>query len=232
MNATRNFSNEVRSTNWLQDHVVTRRSAMIGSLGFLALGAAAADARAGNTAEAFVQANIDRSYTILNDEGLGASERELQFRGLLLSIVDVRRVAVFTLGPYARGAAQGSIDQFELAFADLIAAVYLRGLTSYTALKVTGSTERAQDDAVVHVAADRTSGTSSRLSIAFRVRRSQDGRQMITDLQIEGAWLALVQRAEFMAYLQQHGGDIAALALQVQSVAARIRSGQRMPDAS
>jgi ABC-type transporter MlaC component len=209
----------------IHEHVVTRRRAAMWSLGIVALGAfaATADARAANPAEAFVQSNIDRSYTILNDRALDAAERELRFRALLVSMVDVRRVATFALGPYSRGADQATIDRFETAFTNLLSTVYLRGLNSYSGLLVTGSTERVPDDVIVNVAAERAGGTSSELSLAFRVRRSNDGRQVITDLQIEGAWLALVQRAEFIAYLQQHRGDIAALSQDVERTAARLQ---------
>jgi phospholipid transport system substrate-binding protein len=216
--------NAMHMTAPAHKNVVTRRSAVIWSLGVVAFGglAATTEAHAISSAEAFVQSNIDRSYAILNDAALDASERKLRFRALLVSMVDVRRVASFTLGPYTRGAEQGAVDQFEAAFTGLLSAVYLRGLNSYSGLMVTGSTERAPDDVIVTVAAERTSGTSPPVSIAFRVRRLNDGKQVITDLQIEGAWLALVQRAEFMAYLQQHRGDITALSLDVERTAVRL----------
>src|SRR5687767_4279722 len=60
---------------------------------------AMSDARAATPAEAFVQSSIEKSYAILNDPESNAAERELQFRALLLSIVDVKRIALFTLGP-------------------------------------------------------------------------------------------------------------------------------------
>jgi ABC-type transporter MlaC component len=207
------------------EFLVTRRGALAWPLAAVALGAfgAGSAARAASPAETFVQTNIDRSYAILSDRALNPSERRRRFHDQLLSMVDVKRVALFTLGLYARSAAQGALEKFELAFEDFLTEVYLRGLDSYTDLRITGSSERARDDVIVSVAASDASGKSSQLNIAFRVRRANDGRPIIIDLQIEGAWLALVQRSEFIAYLQQHGGDVAELSTEIEQRADRLR---------
>jgi len=192
--------------------------------GFLMLfaigGLAASDARAANSAEAFVQSGIERSYAILNDDALGASERQQEFHTFLLSIVDMRRVALFTLGPYARNASQGDLDTFERAFTDFLTVVYQRGLNTYTSPKITGSTERAADDVIVNVTANSPNG---RGSLAFRVRSTNGSGPLVTDLQVEGAWLAITQRGDFTAYLQQHGGNLAALATELDKRAAQVR---------
>jgi ABC-type transporter MlaC component len=184
------------------------------------------DAHAANAAESFVQSNIDRGYVILNDGASNAAQRQLQFRDLLLSMVDVKRVALFTLGPYARDAGEADIEKFTAAFTDYLTAVYRRGLDTYKgeALEVIGSNERAQDDVIVNVIARDRSATSSPARIGFRVRRAKSGGTIITDLEIEGAWLAITQRAEFIAYLERHGGDVAELAMELEERAARIRA--------
>ena len=204
--------------------VQKRLRSIVCSLAFMAFGVlAASDAQAASSPEVFVQSNIDRSYAILNDAALSPSERQVQFRALLPSIVDVRRVGLFTLGPYARAAAQADVDKFEFAFTNLLAEVYLRGLSTYSALKVTGSTERSRDDAIVNVAAHDASGKSAQLHLAFRVRQTSSGEHAVTDLQIEGAWLALTQRAEFTAYLQRNGGGLEALSAEIEEKAVRLR---------
>jgi phospholipid transport system substrate-binding protein len=186
----------------------------------------ASEARAANPAETFVQSTINKSYAILNDGVLNASERQQQFHALLVSAVDGRRVALFTLGPYARDAAQIDVETFEDAFTDFLTAVYQRGLDKYTDPKVTGSSERARDDVIVNVTAASPNGSASRLELAFRVRQTSNGERVITDLQAEGAWLAITQRAEFTAYLQQHGANIAGLAMELEKRTAQIRLAQ------
>ena len=53
-----------------------------------------------NPAEAFVQHNIEKGYTILNSTTLGEEQRRAQFRDFMLSLTDARRIyerAGFTL---------------------------------------------------------------------------------------------------------------------------------------
>jgi ABC-type transporter MlaC component len=49
------------------------------------------------------------------------------------------------------------------------------------------------------------------LKLAFRLHARQDEPFVLTDMQFEGIWLALSEREEFTAFLQQHSGDIASL---------------------
>jgi ABC-type transporter MlaC component len=44
----------------------------------------------------------------------------------------------------------------------------------------------------------------------------------VTDINIEGAWLGLNQRADFTSYLQQHGGALALLSSELESRAKRL----------
>jgi len=208
-----------------ESELVTRR-AIMGSLAFVALATffPVSRARAADEAEAFIRSNIDKSYAILNRD---ASNRQAKFRALLLSIVDTRRIALFTLGPYARGQSQPELDAFIVAFTDYLVAVYKRGLDVYRGkmLEVTGSTERAPGDVIVNAVVDGQQ--ASKTHIDFRVRRQPGGANVITDLQVEGVWLALSQREEFIAYLQQHHGSIAELSSELQRKAGQMWAESR-----
>jgi len=208
-----------------ESEFVTRR-AIMGSIAFVALAAffPVSRARAANEAEAFVRSNIDKSYAILNRH---ASNRQAEFRALLLSIVDTRRIALFTLGPYARGQSQPELDAFIAAFTDYLIAVYERGLDVYRGkmLEVIGSTERAPGDVIVNAVVDGQEASKTHLD--FRVRRKPGGATVIKDLQVEGIWLALSQREAFIAYLQQHHGSIAELSSELQRKAGHMRAEPR-----
>jgi phospholipid transport system substrate-binding protein len=210
-----------------ESELVTRR-AIMGSLAFVAVATffPESSARAADEAEAFVRSNIDKSYAILNRN---ASKRQAEFRALLLSIVDTRRIALFTLGAYARGQSQPELDGFVAAFTDYLVAVYKRGLDVHRGktLEVIGSTERAPGDVIVNVVVD--GHEAFKTHIDFRVRREPGGANVITDLQVEGIWLALSQREEFSAYLQQHQGSIAELSSELQSKAEQMWAKSRNP---
>ena len=205
-------------------HVLRPANILAGLLALVAIAAlSASDARAASSAETLVQSSIDKSYAILSDGALTASEREQQFKTLLESIVDVRRVALFTLGPYVRNATPADTETFEHAFGAFLAAVYQRGLDNYASPKVAGSTERAPDDVIVNVTASSPNAGGSPPSLAFRVRGTSSGGQLVTDIQVDGAWLAILQRSDFTAYLQQHGGSLTALAAELDRRTAQVR---------
>jgi len=192
-------------------------------------------AAAANPTEAFVQQNIDKGYVILNNASLSDAERRAQFRDFMLALTDTRRIGMFTLGQYARGASQADLDAFNQAFIDYAVAVYESRLSKYKSqiLKVTGSIERAADDVVVNadVINPNAPPNAPPFKVGFRVRKASDGHSIVTDMQVEGVWLALSQRSDFTGFLQQNGGSLAALTehLRVQarqvSAAPRARNG-------
>ena len=164
-------------------------------------------------AEVFVQQNIDKGYAILKNNAPPAA-RHMQFRDFMLGLIDARRIGMFTLGQYANGAPKADIDAFIQAFGDYTVAVYETRLDKYKnqVLRVTGSSARAADDVVVNCeATDPAHPSDPPYKVAFRIRRSGDGKFIVTDLNIEGIWQTLSQRADFTGFLQQHGGRVADL---------------------
>jgi phospholipid transport system substrate-binding protein len=186
-------------------------------------GAAFSDTRQSSEAEAFVRSKIDAGFAILNDTALSPVQRHARFRDFLVSIVDSRRVGLFTLGTYARNASQDEIDRFVVAYTDFSIALYQSYFDRYKGetLRVTGSTTRSEDDVIVNTDVVGAEGTPQ-YKLAFRVRKGERGQQILTDVQIEGAWLVLNQRSDFGSYLQQHGGMLDPLSAELQDRASRI----------
>ena len=177
------------------------------------LSAPAARAAATNPAEGFVQENLDRAFAILNDTALSTEQRYMQFRAHILSLMDARRIGMFTLGAYARNTSNEDLEAFIAAFSDYtVGFIYGAGFaqTRGQTPKVTGSVQRAADDVIVNceVAGLNSQNAQSIYKVAFRVRRAADGRSIVTDLQVEGVWLALLQRSDFGSFLSQHGGRV------------------------
>jgi phospholipid transport system substrate-binding protein len=191
----------------------------------------AANSATGDPAETFVQDSIDKGYTILNDSALSADERENRFRAFLISVLDMRRIAAFTLGPYERRASVAELDDFDKAFTDYIATIYQQKLDAYTGqtIHVTGSMVRAADDVIVTANTVGAASTQPPVNLAFRVRNNNNGKNSIIDVQVEGIWLALTQRDEFTDYLQQHGGDIQGLTNELGSRAQGIHGSAPHP---
>jgi phospholipid transport system substrate-binding protein len=177
--------------------------------------APAAQRTAANPSEAFVQQSIDRGYQILKDAKISEDQRRMQFHDFLLGLMDARRIGMFTLGQYANGAPKADIDAFIAAFADYTAAVYETRLNKYKnqVLKVIGSAARAADDVVVNCnVTDPARPTDPPYKVSFRIRKNgPDGKFIVTDMNIEGIWQTLSQRADFTGFLQQHGGRLSDL---------------------
>lgn len=194
----------------------------------MALPAQSAFAQSGNAAETFIQQNVDRGYQILNNSALSTEQRREQFRGFLLNLTDLHRIGVFTLGQYANSASPADLQAFDRAFEDYAVAVYESRLGKYAGqtLKVTGSTVRAPDDIVVNAVVAVPGGGANQqpIHVGFRVRKTPDGRPIITDMEAEGIWLALSERSDFTGFLQQHGGSVAQLADHLRAQADQVRA--------
>lgn len=187
-------------------------------------------APAANPAETFVQENIEKGYDILNSTTLGEDQRRTQFRDFMLSLTDARRIGMFTLGQYANSASKEDIEAFIDAFSEYAVAVYESRLSKYKgqSLKVTGSVQRAADDVVVNTDVVNPGMPNAQpLKAAFRVRKTSDGRPIVTDIQVEGVWLALSQRSDFTGFLQQHGGRLPDLTTDLQHQTRVLRNAAR-----
>ena len=195
-----------------------------------AVGIDISNAHNANEAEAFVQTSIDRGYRILNNKDLSADDRRGQFREFLNSITDTKRVALFTLGSHSRTASKSDTERFMAAYDDFAAAMYQGYFDWYTgqSLRVANSVVRSQDDVVVYADVIGPKG-APQFKVGFRVRKDAAQKNIVTDFQFEGVWLALNQRADFTAYLQQNGGNFAALSAELQKRTQRFKEAWAPP---
>lgn len=200
--------------------------AMIMSLFLCVHAARAADA---NAAQAFAQQNVDRANALL--DGPMSDQRRMEFGRLLQSMTDTRRIAMFTLGQYSNGAMPEQLSAFQNAFTDYALAAYEARIDRLQGgqIKVTGTVMRAPDDFVVNAEIIKSVEAENRepLKLALRLRSQPDGSFVMTDMQFEGVWLAISQRADFTAFLQQHHGDISALTDSLRSKTQNLSAANR-----
>jgi phospholipid transport system substrate-binding protein len=201
-----------------------RRTVLAMALALPLIGASMA--HAATPAEGFISDNIQRGLGILNDPQLSAAQRSQAFEQLLVGLTDMKRIAVFTLGQYARTAPPADQDAFAAAFQNYSVAVYRSYLGIYAGqtLKVTGSNARTSDDFIVNTVMIDPKDHSGQppLQVNFRVR-TDGGKPELTDFSVAGIWLALSQRDQFGAFLAQNKGDVKALTAHLQQVAATYR---------
>ncbi|HTT82386.1 MAG TPA: ABC transporter substrate-binding protein [Rhizomicrobium sp.] len=181
-------------------------------------------------AENYVSANVQRGLTILNNRGLSEEQRRAQFRDFLTSLTDIRRIAVFTLGAARRTASPAQIDAFVDAFRNYAVAVYQSRLRAYAGqyLKVVGGRVHGPGDYIVQtILVDPTGRTEQQgepIEVDFRVDGA-DGHFVVIDVAIAGVWLALEERDQFTAFLEENNGNLTALINHLNELAARLNGG-------
>ena len=184
-------------------------------------------AQAATPAEDFIQKNAQQGLTILKDNSLSRDAKQTQFQSFLESLIDIHRIALFTLGSAAKSAPPADVDAFAEAFRGYASAVYQEQFAHYSGqtLKVTGSVERAPGDYVVRTVVLEPNGSQSANAdeVDFRVADT-GGKLQVIDASVVGVWLSLQQRDQFTAFLAQHNNDVKALTADLQAGAANIRS--------
>ncbi|HEY1632626.1 MAG TPA: ABC transporter substrate-binding protein [Rhizomicrobium sp.] len=189
--------------------------------------AALAPAAAATPAETFVQTNVQRGLGILNNKGISQKDRSAQFRSFLLGLTDLRRIALYTLGPERRIATPAEQEQFIDAFRDFAFAVYETEFSKYSGqtLKVTGSIQRSNGDYVVTtVLIDPNAPRNQEpIEVDFRVFGS-DGHFQVADITVAGLDLAITEQDQFTSYLASHNNDIKSLIVDLHTRAAKVRA--------
>jgi phospholipid transport system substrate-binding protein len=203
------------------------RFSLVAVLLALALPLVAQPAAAATPAETFVSTNVDRALGILNNHSLSEAQKRDQFQRFLLGLTDMKRIAMFTLGQYRRGASDGDLEAFAGAFQNYATAVYQSYFSKYAGqtLQVTGSTPVGpQDDVVRTVMVDPNDQSGQQpLEVDFRVK-SDTGRPQVVDFSVGGIWLGQEERDQFTAFLGQHNGDIHALITHLADLAVQFRT--------
>ena len=187
-----------------------------------------ANAAATTPAEQFVQQSADQAVAILGNKSLTDEQRKAQLMAFLSSLLDLKRVALFTLGPAAKTAPPDVLAGYVDAYQRFALANYhseLRGYHGQT-LVVTGSTPRATDTIVNANVVDPAAkpGKPAVVQVAFRVVNA-GGRFAIVDAGIMGIWFTLAQRDEFAGFLAQNGGDVSALTARLTAMTEQLQSG-------
>jgi len=202
---------------------LTRRAVLASAALTAPLLVAGAALAAANPAESFVDDNIHKGLEILRDKKLSTIQRRDQFETLLLGLVDVRRIALFTLGQYRRSAPPEDVEAFINAFKNYATAAYQTYFSKYTnqTLKVIGSTERNPTDFIVQTQLIDPSSNQTPAEVDFRVR-TDTGKPVLVDVAYQGVWLSLEQRDQFVAFLGQNNGNVRTLIAHLSELAVNL----------
>jgi len=162
-----------------------------------------------NDAETFVQDYVKQGLAILNDKTLSHDEKHKRFEALLEPMTDMRRVALYALGPAAQATPSDQLEAFVKAFHDLELSLYERELWRVQQLRVEHSVERTANDTIVQAFQLDDAGNRSVNAdeIDFRVLGTAD-KPILVDLCVRGAWIAVNQRVQYSEFLEQRGNTV------------------------
>ena len=208
------------------------RGAFLVSVMVATFGLAALPARAATPAETFISVNIQKGLTILGNRSLAQADKSARFRDFLTALTDIRRIALFTLGPVKRTASPADLNAFVDAFHDFAVAVYESRLSAYSGqtLKIISSNEHAPGDYIVStVMVDPNAQSGDQpLQVDFRVE-DENGRFVVIDVSVAGIWLAIEERDQFTAFLDQNQESVPALVSHLRQLTRQIRNGGPPP---
>lgn len=168
-------------------------------------------AHAATPAEAWASENVQRGLSILNKKQ-SREARRVEFKQFLLGLIDIDRVALYTLGTGRRTATPDQQKAFVEAFKDYAEAVYESRLAQYSGqtLKITGSFPGKTGETIVRtvlIDPHNPSANSDPLEVDFRITQA-NGHFQVLDASVGGIWLAILEHDDFDSYLAQNNSSV------------------------
>jgi phospholipid transport system substrate-binding protein len=178
------------------------------------------------SAESYVQEQVQKAISILNDRSLGAEGKKRAFYAFVNQVADVPRITNFVLGRYRRQLTPAQYQQFSEIFREYADSVYETRLGDYhgETLKVVGSQVRTPGDVVVSSVIQGGSYSGNPV-VNWRVIQGPQGWKVV-DVQAQGVWLAVVEQQDFTSTLANSNGNVETLMQQLRTQAANGTAGK------
>lgn len=184
-------------------------------------------ARAGGTVAKFIEELGDKAILQLAANGISDHERENRFRALLKESFDVDRISRFVLGRYARKATPEQMAEFAQLYEDIAVLTYAHLFASYAGQGFTVKREvGSPGDRYQMVMTEIQPGDGKpTVKLDWQVKVNGDSYAVV-DIRVEGASMAITQRAEYTAVLDKNGGDIQDLLARLHAKLEKLRAAR------
>jgi ABC-type transporter MlaC component len=180
----------------------------------LGLAFSAAPVRAASAEESYVTQLTNQAVKILTDKTLDQKGRYNSFHTLILTNIDLDRIAAFALGRYAGAMrASGRYDEYKSYFGDYIARIYASRLSGYSGevLKVQKSMLHGTTDVIVFSVIEPGNAGGDPIPVNWRLTKKDNGGFLILDVQIIGAWMSIEQQSQFSSIIANNNRDVTKL---------------------
>ena len=167
---------------------------------------AAGAAADGKGADIFIQKVGQQAIDSLTGKDVDDAERQARFRKILNQTFEVPLIARFTLGRFWRRTSEEQRKEYVNLFEDFIVKAYAARFRDYSGETFTVGKVREIDERDALVQSEITLKDGRRIVVYWRVRGNSDFK--IIDVIVEGVSMAITQRDEFAAVINQNGGKI------------------------
>ena len=170
------------------------------------------------TEEKFVSNFADKAISILSNESLNASQKNIQFTELVMSSIDMNLISKFVLSKYWKLATDDQKKAYQSAFKQYFISSYANKLDQYSGEKVIIVSSNAAKKFVIVKSNIVRDGTDTlKIELDWRLL-TRDGQTKIIDLSIEGISLIIAQREEFQSFLANNDNNLDTLINKLNSI--------------
>ena len=168
--------------------------------------------------EKFVSKFADKAISILSNESLNASQKNIQFTELVMSSIDMNLISKFVLSKYWKLATDDQKKAYLAAFKQYFISSYANKLDQYSGEKVVIVSSNAAKKFVIVKSNIVRDGTDTlKIELDWRLL-TRDGQTKIIDLSIEGISLIIAQREEFQSFLANNDNNLDTLINKLNSI--------------
>ena len=161
--------------------------------------------------EKFVSNFADNAISILSNDSLDASQKNIQFTELVMSSIDMNLISKFVLSKYWKLATDDQKKAYQVAFKQYFISSYANKLDQYSGEKVVIVSSNAAKKFVIVKSNMVRDGTDTlKIELDWRLL-TRDSQTKIIDLSIEGISLIIAQREEFQSFLANNDNSLDAL---------------------
>jgi len=168
--------------------------------------------------EKFVSNFADNAISILSNESLNASQKNIEFTELVMSSIDMNLISKFVLSKYWKLATDDQKKAYLAAFKQYFISSYANKLDQYSGEKVIIVSSNAAKKFVIVKSNIVRDGTDTlKIELDWRLL-TRDSQTKIIDLSIEGISLIIAQREEFQSFLANNDNSLDALINKLNSI--------------
>ncbi len=170
---------------------------------------------------AFAQKTADDIMTRVVELKAPLPDKEKNFHTVFTQAADLKKIARFVLGRFAKTASEAEMHAFTEAFTDSVVGTWTRRFDAYAGEKIVFKDARQENgkDAYVNSELLMADG-ESKVEIVWRVS-TKNNKTTLVDLVVEGVSMILSYRNEYTAILQQNGGNISDLTEKLKNKAVK-----------